>query len=766
MNPTASPHARNHIVLAGVFLLLVLLLFSPWNGRGFDEVFYYSYLSSPLFDGDLDVMNDYYLSNNDFGGITYACSLLGPKGLMVNQFAAGSSLLWFPFYFPVRLVAGYSTLLLSTPPAWAGDRFSAPYLLAISFATLFYGFLTLALIYTACATLFEARAAFWAAIGAVLASPLTVYIFHHSGMAHTQSAFSVALLLYVSLRNREFRNRAAYIVIAAVLALATLVRWQNVIFGLIPAALWVRQIGRRERPRLSKRDLQGILIGLVVFALIFSPQMFYWRAQLGKLLTIPQGRGFMRWTSPHISDVLFSGWNGLYYWHPLLLFASCGLLVWLYRSHDKLLAVAAILCFGLMVYINASTFDWFAGYSFGGRRFCSTIPLMGFGLAAWCDLCRGRLVAIPIGVTLIAVAANLLLHLAFTREISGAFYLNEFRFLGSDLIALLPEWIRTIHLNSQVCVYFLAGQYLKGVLLLLAGLFLVGTLLVLVLRNGFLFLGNKAKYFICGLAGVAVALDLVLAIRSPVPDARGRMFARVLSAGDAMPVAEKKKIVSRLRQTRYQNPLLYSYAVETLGERSSLPDCLSAVREISPQVWAKWVETIPPEDVEESVRREAALANREPFLLPESFYWNQVRQAGQRGREDELTWLSHLLRFNPFDPAALRGSAGASEALGRKEEAGRFRLRLQRFLEAKVETFFATEKRFVPWEATVFRGFYLDYAVELARLYEEDGQAQKAASLRANSERLAPQESALRQRKSGSDSLQESSHSPETAKQE
>jgi tetratricopeptide (TPR) repeat protein len=730
--------AKPHLILAAVYLLLFVLLFYPWTGEGCDDVFYYSYLSSPFFDGDIDVLNDYYLSNNNFTAIRIGCSRIGPKGLLVNQFASGSALLWFPFFFPVRAVGWAANSFLSPPPAWANDRFSSPYLLAISLATLCYGFLTLVLLYAICRLLeFTPAVALCSSLGVVLGSSLLGYIFHYPGMSHTPSAFSVALLLYLSIRHRDFRALDSYMLIAAALALATLVRWQNILFGLIPAALWVERLGRRNGERSSKSHFLFPLLAAAVFLAIFSVQMFYWWAQVGKFLTIPQGGGFMHWRSPEMYRVLF-GWHGLYYFHPLFLLATGGFLIFLCGAKQRVLGAVLILCVALMTYVNAAAGDWWAGTSFGARRFCSTVPLFAVGLAAFYSLFRARLILVPIALTGVAIAANVFLLAVFVRGIADPVSFNEFWLLRMDWIRLFPEWIRSVHLDSLAWVYlFLTGKYAKGILLLLLGASLLFGLLVGVLKNAFLTLESKARFVIFGFMGVVAVLDLTLLLRPPAVNADGIAFARAISRRGPIPEGENREIISQLIRAKYSNPFLYCYALEILGDKSSLPGYLDAVYEISPHVWGKWVEILPPSDVGDDLRRKAVRLRRPTFPSAFSFYTKTSHQ---------LRWLRSGLRFNPFEITALRTSADIAMAKGRTREAEEFRSRLQRSLEAKVHSFFAVEKRLDSWKPTIFSLYYLNPALELGKVYEENDQVGQAIALYENVARLAPSNLFVRQR--------------------
>jgi len=103
-----------------------------------------------------------------------------------------------------------------------------------------------------------------------------------------------------------------------------------------------------------------------------------WKALYGEYVSSPQGPGFMWWTEPAWSEVLFSSRNGLLPWSPLYALAGAGLFVGLRRSPR--LAAALLVAVALQVLANGAAWDWWAGGSFGGRRFDSTFIAFCFGL--------------------------------------------------------------------------------------------------------------------------------------------------------------------------------------------------------------------------------------------------------------------------------------------------------------------------------------------------------------------------------------------------
>jgi hypothetical protein len=117
----------------------------------------------------------------------------------------------------------------------------------------------------------------------------------------------------------------------------------------------------------------GFLIG-------FAPQLLVWREIFGKLwIGVPQGSGFLLWSHPFLVEVLYSSRHGLFSWSPILILAALGLLSFARRFTYPGLPLLGMLL--LLVYVNASVADWWAGGAFGARRFEAALPILAVGLA-------------------------------------------------------------------------------------------------------------------------------------------------------------------------------------------------------------------------------------------------------------------------------------------------------------------------------------------------------------------------------------------------
>jgi hypothetical protein len=132
------------------------------------------------------------------------------------------------------------------------------------------------------------------------------------------------------------------------------------------------------------------------------PQMLAWQAMYGSLIARSPVGPQIRWTDPHLVDILWSARNGLFSTTPILYLGAIGLVGFAaVRPGAGLPLLAAA---GLMIYFNACIQDWWGSAGFGGRRFDGLIPMFCIGLAAFIES-GGRLVRRHATVVVIALLA-------------------------------------------------------------------------------------------------------------------------------------------------------------------------------------------------------------------------------------------------------------------------------------------------------------------------------------------------------------------------
>lgn len=370
-------------LLAGLLFVASLPLVST-RIRGADEIEYFSTLRSAVFDRDLEFGNEYqHFYDADPQGLAgFKATFLDLRepatGRHINFGPVGAAVLWSPFYLAAH--GGVLAARLFGMDV-AADGFSRPYVAAVCYASAFYALCGLLIVdATLRRTAGVARAAAaWSTTATLLATPLLYYVLIAPAFAHACSFFSVALLVFLSLRAflRADATLLDWAACGAAAGLCALVREQDGLFIVFPMVLLgARGLGDR---RLVRAAVAACVVGGTALA-VFLPQIAAYRVVNGSFGPTKLVTRKMSYGSPHFLGVLFDPAHGLFLWSPFCLVAAIGLLAWVARRWSALpLACAAALL--LQVWINGSVLSWTQAGAFGARRFVSVLPLLAFGAA-------------------------------------------------------------------------------------------------------------------------------------------------------------------------------------------------------------------------------------------------------------------------------------------------------------------------------------------------------------------------------------------------
>jgi hypothetical protein len=351
-----------------------------------DGFYYFAYLRSLAFDHDVNFMNDYRMLG--LGDKTY---LFQPTatGHAESAWTIGPAIVWSPF-FAVGHVA--ATRLRASGVDVATDGTSYPYRQAICVASLFYGLLGCWFAYRLTRLFFPGTLAAPAVVLTVAGSFMLWYLVKEPSMTHATSMTSVAGFTWLWAATRERRTLGSWALLGLLAGLMTLIRWQNLLFALLPgvdAALILWRSHRDQDPRARRAALAGSAAFLVCTLAGGLPQMLAWQAIYGSLIARSPVGPQIRWTDPHVVDILWSARNGLFSTTPILYLGAIGLLAFAAvrpAAGLPMLAAAAV-----MTYFNACIQDWWGSAGFGGRRFDGLIPIFCVGLAGFIEL-TGRLI--------------------------------------------------------------------------------------------------------------------------------------------------------------------------------------------------------------------------------------------------------------------------------------------------------------------------------------------------------------------------------------
>lgn len=385
-----------------------------------DGFFYYAFTRSLWFDRDLNLANDYALL-----GLTQAQHqfLLEPTvtGYAQSAWAIGPAIAWTPFF---ALGHAAASVLAASGAEVSTDGTSYPYRQAVCLAGLFYGLLGLWWSYRIARHVASARIATVAVAALGGGTFVLWYLVREPTMSHSVSMASVAAFTLAWLTHRTSTSWRTWGLLGLLGGLMVIMRWQNAIVLLVPAASLLRT------PRLAAAFGAGSLLGAF-------PQMWTWHALYGAWITQPPVSPRMFWMDAQWIDVLWSSRSGLFATSPAAYAGALGLIP-LWRRH-RTLAVMGLLTLALMTWTNGAVEDWWAGASYGGRRFDSLIPFLVCGVAALSTFAIGairkRPAATAAALLATLVAWNITL-MAVAR--SGAYRIGQIVSFG-DLAAAQAE---------------------------------------------------------------------------------------------------------------------------------------------------------------------------------------------------------------------------------------------------------------------------------------------------------------------------------------
>lgn len=402
-----------------------------------DSSSYFAYLRSMSFDGDLDFKNDWDLLRDGEPSPF-------PTRREINVFSAGPAVLWSPFFW-----AAHAYVKLD---GWVGralyeaDGASLPYRRATLAGTIAVVVVGASLLASTLARLHGLTIALLATLGAVLGSPVAYYTFLVPAMPHGVTFGVACAYLWAWDSVRRSPSRGGWVLVGGLLGLLTMCRWQAALFALFLVPLAVTGLRRKTLP-------PSWLAGCgIAAAVAFLPQSFAWRIGFGEWILIPQGRGFLDFSSAHWLDTLISADHGFFNWTPLMLAGFLGM--WTGLRKDFTFYATSLGVFFATAWVNGSVpdFDWAGGDAFGARRYCLVVPLLAFGLARAVELAKSASVRWPLLVPTVAMAAFVVWNLGLISHFRARKYPG-----AAPFERLARDQARSLRKNIEAVAGAIAG---------------------------------------------------------------------------------------------------------------------------------------------------------------------------------------------------------------------------------------------------------------------------------------------------------------------
>jgi hypothetical protein len=372
-----------------------------------DGVGYYMPLASVLFDRDLDLKNEAANAHPFFQHHYFRDA----GGRAVDPYAVGAAVLWAP----TLTVAYWLDPLrrsLADAPGRAFPSFGPRYVRAVAVGTALEAALACALLFWGLRRCTGTLAAALGVAGSALGTPLFFYALSEPSYAHAASFLACSALLVAVLSDAPGRRRVPLALLGALWGLATLVRWQDAVLGLLLAPRLIEEAARARRAPGSA----GVRLGTFALAavVVFLPQIVFWRAVYGESLVLTVPGNFMRWGHPQLLPMLFSTWHGAFVWCPLLLVGFVGLAL-LPRRDLRWATLGAV---AFEIYACAAASDWWGSGAFGPRRLTAVAPLAGLGLALFVQRAVQALPARRARAALVAIAAVVVFGSGWTLRLA------------------------------------------------------------------------------------------------------------------------------------------------------------------------------------------------------------------------------------------------------------------------------------------------------------------------------------------------------------
>ena len=403
-----------------------------------DSASYFSYLRSLSFDGDFDFRNEWEALD------------LPPLPENVNNprrnvFSIGPAVLWSPFYALAHVYIVFETWRCGYPHT--NDGYSMPYRRAAALGTVTVVVVGAVLLGSMLAGMTRPAVAALAVMGAALASSVLYYTFYVPAMSHGVAFGVAAALLWAWSRARATPSARNWAILGGTLGVLMICRWQGAVYGALVLPLALDGLYRKTiRPAHVLAALGAGLIAL-------TPQTLAWKIQYDQWILIPQGRGFLDFSSPNWLRTLFSADHGFFNWTPLMFLGLAGLVLGIRKN--PMLFGGGVVVFLATAWVNGSVpaYDWAAGDAFGARRYTLVVPLIALGLAHALELYGAVARRAPLLVPAAAIVLLSLWNLGFI----GHFRARQYPEMA-PLERLSRDQAQSLRHAAQDVFGFIAGE--------------------------------------------------------------------------------------------------------------------------------------------------------------------------------------------------------------------------------------------------------------------------------------------------------------------
>lgn len=382
-----------------VFLMLFMIRhYEKWRVRNNviinDVIGYYGYLPATF------IYHDFTLEFLSKIGPGQQCPMwysTTPQGKRVLRMTMGMSLLYAPFFFAGHIYAQCKH--------YNCNGYTDPYQVALLISTLFYATIGLIFLRKLLLRYFSSYLTAFLILITGVGTNLFYYITIEGPYSHSCNFTLMVMFIYFTIRWYEKPCLKYAVTTGIVFGLLSLIRPTNaviliffVLYGLTDAGSF------GNRLRIWRRHFPHLLLTGTLVALIWIPQLLYWKKMTGEWLFYSYGDEKILWSQPQILNGLFSFRKGWLLYTPLMVFSLAGLAL----SYRRLKAFfwPTLVFLIVNLYVVFSWWCWWYGGGLSQRALVDMYGLMAVMLGVflqWLWTCR-QWIKIPLTILVMLAA--------------------------------------------------------------------------------------------------------------------------------------------------------------------------------------------------------------------------------------------------------------------------------------------------------------------------------------------------------------------------
>ncbi len=344
-----------------------------WDASG-----YHIYLPAVFIYNDIDSYRFYprihksYLEHS--GMPEYYCMYEQPGGKLLNKYAIGLAVMELPFFLCAHAYCNIS----HNGPA---DGYSSVYQWGAAFSNIFWTVLGLVLLAALLKKYFSDNAVMLSLACTALGTNLYHYTAFQYGMSHAYSFCLFAAVLYYTDKWYAQRKISSMCMLGIALGMVTITRPSNLLLAIVPILWRVHNYDTlKERIQLLLRERRKVAVGILLFLLVCSLQMSYWKYITGHWIYFSyEGEGF-NFLRPHLIQGLIEYRKGWFIYTPMALMAILGFIN--LRKQHKGMGTVLLVSTCMMIYLVFSWRCWWYGGGFGARALVESYAILAIPLAS------------------------------------------------------------------------------------------------------------------------------------------------------------------------------------------------------------------------------------------------------------------------------------------------------------------------------------------------------------------------------------------------